>query len=472
MVGYCTVPQCRTYATEPDVSLHTYPRDKRLREAWITKLRTGKQPSATARVCSKHFREEDFCYGVGAAMFGWKRRWLLRGAIPSRNLPVRPLDRPLRPQRPQNRLQIQDRPLAETFHKDDPATLAVDPQASTSSPPIHTDEEQDSSETCSQAIPSEVLTVTTDIGVQVNTLDAVRSQPLSIAAIQDEKALIVLTGLTFFQLFYNLCDLYTDCRLLSHAKGFCISNEDAVLLTFMKLQHNLTFSVLGVLFGVHRTTAADIFKASVTVLAAILREAVYWPTKEAVDNMTVYFKDYTTVRAVLDCTEIPLQRPKDMESQLLTYSWYKGTYTAKILVCETPGGHISYVSNAYGGRASDSFITKECRVLEKFLPSIDSVMVDKGFLIDKLCHEHHIKMVRPPFLKTKKQLSKDDAERNQSIAAARVHVERAIQRMKAFKILGGNVGIELFPFIDDIVHIIAGIVNLSKPIFSDDKFLN
>ncbi|XP_070392782.1 uncharacterized protein [Dermacentor albipictus] len=241
----------------------------------------------------------------------------------------------------------------------------------------------------------------------------------------------------------------------------------------MKLQHNLTFSVLGVLFGVHRTTAADIFKASVTVLAAILREAVYWPTKEAVvDNMTVYFKDYTTVRAVLDCTEIPLQRPKDMESQLLTYSWYKGTYTAKILVCETPGGHISYVSNAYGGRASDSFITKECRVLEKFLPSIDSVMVDKGFLIDKLCLEHHIKMVRPPFLKTKKQLSKDDAERNQSIAAARVHVERAIQRMKAFKILGGNVGIELFPFIDDIVQIIAGIVNLSKPIFSDDKFLN
>lgn len=307
----------------------------------------------------------------------------------------------------------------------------------------------------------------------MSTLDAVRNQPLSILTIQDEKALNVLSGLPCFQLFYNLCDLYTDCRLLAHANGFCISNEDAVLLTFMKLQHNLTFSVLGVLFGVHRTTAADIFKVSVTVLAAILRKAVYWPTKEAViDNLTVYFKDYTTVRAVLDCTEIPLQRLKDMESQLLTYSWYKGTYTAKILVCETPGGHISYVSQAYGGRASDSFITKESKVLEKFLPSIDSVMVDKGFLIDKLCLEHHVTMVRPPFLRNKKQLSKGDAERNQSIAAARVHVERAIQRMKLFKILDGNIGIELFPFIDDIVQIIAGIVNLSRPIFNDDKFLN
>lgn len=51
-------------------------------------------------------------------------------------------------------------------------------------------------------------------------------------------------------------------------------------------------------------------------------------------------------------------------------------------------------------------------------------------------------------------------------------MERAIQRMKLFKILDGNIGIELFPFIDDIVQIIAGIVNLSRPIFNDDKFLN
>lgn len=52
----------------------------------------------------------------------------------------------------------------------------------------------------------------------------------------------------------------------------------------------------------------------VTVLAAILAKAAYWPSKEAVvDNLTVHFKDYTSVRAVPD-----LQRPKDLESQLLT----------------------------------------------------------------------------------------------------------------------------------------------------------
>lgn len=243
-----------------------------------------------------------------------------------------------------------------------------------------------------------------------------------------------------------------------------------MLLSLIKLRHNLTFSFLGVLFSVHRTTASVIFKSTVTMLGEILSKAVFWPTKEAVvDNLTVHFKDYPNVKAVLDCTEIPLQWPKDMESQLLTYSWYKGTYTAKVLLSETPGGHISYVSQAYKGRASDSHITKQSKILEKLLPSIDSVMVDKGFLIDKLCLEHHVEMVRPPFLRKQKQLSKKDAERNQSIAAARIHVERAIQRMKVFKILSGSFGIELFPYIDDIVNITARIVNLSKPIFSQDK---
>ncbi|XP_037529650.1 uncharacterized protein LOC119406933 [Rhipicephalus sanguineus] len=299
-----------------------------------------------------------------------------------------------------------------------------------------------------------------------------RSQPLSISKLQEEKELNVLTGLPCFELFYNICDLYTECRTLAQSKSFCISNEDAVFMTLIKLRHNMTFSVIAVLFGIHRTTVSDIFKFTVTALAGILAKAVYWPSKEAVvDNLTVHFKKYTSVRAVLDCTEIPLQRPRDLESQLLTYSWYKGTYTGKVLICETPGGHISYISQVYGGRASDSFITKESKIMEKFLPSIDSVMVDKGFLIDQLCLNYHVEMVRPPFLRKSKQLSKHDAEKNQSIAAARVHVERAIQRMKQYKILTSNLGIELFPYVDDIMQVIAGIVNLSKPIFTSDKFL-
>ncbi|XP_037560882.2 uncharacterized protein LOC119440003 [Dermacentor silvarum] len=239
----------------------------------------------------------------------------------------------------------------------------------------------------------------------------------------------------------------------------------------MKLYHDLTFSLLAVLFSVHRTTASNIFKDSIVILASILEHAVFWPSKTAVVNcLTMYFKEYKDTRMVLDCTEIEIERPKDLVSRLLTYSHYKRTYTAKVLVSETPGGLISYISPAYGGKASDTYITKQCSILDKCIPHVDSVMVDKGFLIGELCKEKNIKMIRPPFL-MEKQLTTEEARRNQSIASARVHVERAIQRMKLYRILKNRFDLDLVPYIDCIFKVIAGTVNLSKPLFSNNKFL-
>ncbi|KAL1436903.1 hypothetical protein MTO96_049293 [Rhipicephalus appendiculatus] len=233
---------------------------------------------------------------------------------------------------------IDDLPLV--FAKEQEEAVDDQPQPSTSAVEfVH----EETTDTADNDAPVNIEVVMADIGIQVDTVNTTRRQPLSISNVRDSKALNVLTGVPCPELFYNLCDLYTDSRMLMQSKNFCISNEDVVLLSLIKLRHNLPFSFLGVFFGIHRTTASNIFKSTVTVLGEILSKAVFWPTKEAVvDNLTVYFKDYPNLRAVLNCTEIPLQRPKDMESQLLTYSWYKGTYTAKVLVSETPDGHISY----------------------------------------------------------------------------------------------------------------------------------
>ncbi|XP_075559768.1 uncharacterized protein LOC142591327 [Dermacentor variabilis] len=72
VVGYCSVPQCRTHAIEPGASLHMYPQDRRLREVWIAKVGTGKRPSASTLVCSKIC--EDFCYGIAFTMFGEQQK--------------------------------------------------------------------------------------------------------------------------------------------------------------------------------------------------------------------------------------------------------------------------------------------------------------------------------------------------------------------------------------------------------------
>ncbi|XP_064473198.1 uncharacterized protein LOC135387913 [Ornithodoros turicata] len=494
----------------------------------------GKGISKTFRVCSKHFKDDDFDYPVGSKMFGWKSRRLVRGAVPSKNLPVRPIDakRPQSQPRVTRQRMETTQPLREIFlpdfrHNmdatvvcsttqgtDQSSTSAVDAAGKSRAPCTNVAVTTESSCTDNAGISSgmsvadpeatysdetnyvpqhveaaarfesieqvpsqqnlqeELQSLKQDVAVQANTIGELKKQLISISTVKDEQALLAITGIAHFQVFYNICDLVTTVRIKQSSRDFSLSNEDAVLLTFFKLYHNVSFALLGVLFGIHRTTASNIFKEIVPVLRTVLQHAVFWPRKEAVlQCLTKYFDKYRQTRLVLDCTEIEIEQPKDLKSRILTYSHYKKKHTAKILVSETPGGLISYVSQAYGGKASDTYITRESKILEKCLPHIDKVMVDKGFLIDDLCEQHGIELVRPPFLRKQQQLSRRDAENNASIASARVHVERAIQRIKRYKILQQRYPLELLPWLDDIVTIIAGLVNISKPLFASDKLL-
>lgn len=136
----------------------------------------------------------------------------------------------------------------------------------------------------------------------------------------------------------------------------------------------------------------------------------------------------------------------------------------------TPAGNISYISKAYGGRASDKTIFEQSDII-KLLESGDEVMVDRGFLIDEICEKNNLKCVRPPFLKGKKQFSKSDSILTANIAKARVHVERSNQRIKNFKIVGDTMPSNLVPLVEEIFSVICGIGNLSSPIIKDDKFI-
>jgi hypothetical protein len=136
----------------------------------------------------------------------------------------------------------------------------------------------------------------------------------------------------------------------------------------------------------------------------------------------------------------------------------------------SPTGLITFVSQAYGGRASDKAIFEQSNLIQKLDIFSDHVMVDKGFLIDTSCEEHGITLVRPPFLKNKTQFTENEALNNVSVARARVHVERVNQRIKVFKILNNTLPSGLIQIIDDIVIVICAIVNLASPVLADDKF--
>lgn len=140
-------------------------------------------------------------------------------------------------------------------------------------------------------------------------------------------------------------------------------------------------------------------------------------------------------------------------------------------MCVSPGGTITFISNAYGGRASDKAITTQSGLLDKFESFTDDIMVDRGFFIDDLCESHAVGIVRPPFTGKEPQMTHGDAVKTADIARARVHVERAIQRIKIFKTFNSVISWDMLPHIDRLFTVACGLTNLCAPILADDKFL-
>ena len=202
-----------------------------------------------------------------------------------------------------------------------------------------------------------------------------------------------------------------------------------------------------------------------------MKPAIPWPSRDEISkNIPLCFKDFRSVRIVLDCTEIFIQNPKNLCCKILTYSHYKKGETIKFLTGVTPAGNISFVCQPYDGRASDKAIFEQSELIN-LLESGDEIMVDKGFLIDNVCDLHGFKCIRPPFLRNKQQFSKAESLLTQNIASARVHIERSNQRIKNFEVVGGVMPSHLVRFVSEIFTVICATVNLSAPILSDDKFM-
>lgn len=291
--------------------------------------------------------------------------------------------------------------------------------------------------------------------------------------IKSEKKLNALTGIRSFELLETivLCVSKVLATQNPCPKKCKLSVKNRVLLTFIMLKQKTTFEIVSSFFDTTPNTAKSYLKSTLKLLASALSVVVYWPTKEEIlNNMPKCFSKFSSTRVVLDCTEVSIQSTKCLTCRLATYSNYKGRHTVKYLVGVTPSGMISFISKGFGGRASDKHIVVRSKLLEKMNPN-DAIMVDKGFLIANECAQYGVKLIRPPFFrKEKQQFSAIETHNTSLIAAARVHVERTIQRLKIFNILKGPIPRSLIPYMNCIMVVLSGIVNLSTPILGPDKF--
>ena len=99
-------------------------------------------------------------------------------------------------------------------------------------------------------------------------------------------------------------------------------------------------------------------------------------------------------------------------------------------------------SDLYTGSISDKDITRQSGILE-LLEKGDNYMADKGFNIIDLLDPNE------PFLSEKGQFD-EEVETTQSIASVRIHVERAISRIKMYKIINNVVPLSLAEVLNQI----------------------
>lgn len=306
-----------------------------------------------------------------------------------------------------------------------------------------------------------------DVGVQVD-FDNFVSVVSNIVSC--DRRLISATGIHSLQLLNSLVKCCDEIAPESSLKKFSLCTRDRIVLCMMKIKLNISFLALAAIFDLNNSqTVANYFYDTVIVLSRVMKSVIFWPDKEDVlKNMPRSFSKFRSTRAILDAYEIPVEKPKCIRCRIRLYSHYKKNFTAKVMMVCTPSGFICLCAGAFGGRASDKVVTKHTKVYEKCDPG-DALMVDKGFAIDDECKEYMVNLIRPPFQRNKKY-SKSESVQCAKIARARVHVERVIQRVREFELLRGKITWNVCPYLDSLVIIASGLVNLSNPIMALDKY--
>ena len=100
----------------------------------------------------------------------------------------------------------------------------------------------------------------------------------------------------------------------------------------------------------------------------------------------------------------------------------------------TPNGAISFVSPVHVGSISDTELTRVSGFIESLQgKSGVSVMADRGFTIKDQLSQFGITLNIPPFMEGRAQLPASEVKTGRKIASLRIHIERAIGRIKTLQ---------------------------------------
>lgn len=442
------VPLCHSNSVKtPNLSFYKFPVKSSLRETWMNLLGIIKHPLNSHKVCSLHFPGDKKLYGALTTAFTPSSRCTKNSTehlscANSKNTIVSPQDEP-------ETSASSGRQSVESLYSDLTTKYSV-----------LEEKYNDLSSNYKQCVLRLEHVIASDANFKFYT---------SFQNYATFKAFFDYLQPACNSLMYvgsNNTELSSEAQS-KHGRTRSLSPEQELFMVLVRLRCGLLEVDNANRFGLSQSQVSRIWTTWLSFLYHRLRALPIWPSHEYIQQtMPSCFKEnYPKTRVIIDCTEIYIEMPTSFRSQSATFSTYKHHNTAKGLIGISPAGYPTFVSELYVGWSSDKQVTKDCGILALLEPG-DDVMADRGFDIEEDM-PHGVGLHIPPFLNGASQLSLSDENETRKIAAVRVHVERAIMRIKCFRIIKNVFSLNMSSELNKIWIICSYLTLFSPPLIDE-----
>ena len=265
-------------------------------------------------------------------------------------------------------------------------------------------------------------------------------------------------------------------RVSKRRRSQKLTSKNQLFLMLVKLKLNLKLKDLSLRFGISSSQTSRYITTWICFLYHHLKEIDWMPSvSQVLGTLPTTFKEkFPTTYAIIDGSEVFIETPSDLVMQSSYAIFYMESVQAS-QHCEVSYSMytaICFVSPVYVGSISDVELTRVCGFLTALKDKQGvSIMADKGFTIRDMLKEIGIDLNIPAFL-NEKQLSCNDVEKGSKIASLRIHVERAIGRIKTFQILKGTIPISMARLTNQIIFICSFLTNFQPALVPIPKSLS
>lgn len=285
-----------------------------------------------------------------------------------------------------------------------------------------------------------------------------------LTLIKNDQQLYAYTGIDFVL----LNDLIKSAKVYEGDSSEQLEKtlEERIILCLIKLRLNISFRSLTNMFYLTEEVCKKLFFFTLQSLKAVLKSAIYWPTKdEIVITMPESVEDFKKTTVVVDSNEVTVESPICPTCRLVAVN-YEGSETLKFLLGFANSGLITYVGKAQHLRASNETVTDENYISKVLTPNRDAIMTD-GVLMEEECNQVFIRCMKA---RAHKPFVVDLPMRFEAKKKVENDFQKAYRKFKTFKVLQSTIPCEMVPFVDDLTVVICGLVNLSNSIFANNEF--